>query len=197
MRTHRSILLVALSVLVGLFLVSCVGPKVVPEDRYYRLPEPKASKAGPLLFSGTIGVARLKTAGLLNERSILYTEKSRPLELRRSHYHHWQEAPATLIQKNLFAYLKNVGVAEDVVFYDPGMRADQVVSGRLLTFERQQNGFTVQAAVGMELAVSGKGKIYKAVAAAKNDSMAATAQAFGEALGMIYAEFLKDVSIGM
>ena len=179
---------------VGLSLVSCMSPKQLPEDRYYRLPLYQGDAAVNFVLVGTVGVARIETLGLLNERSILYSDQQSPLELMRYHYHHWQEAPATLIQKNLRAYLERGGSAHSAVLYEPGHRVDQLIVGRLLQFERQLTGGGAQVVVQLELGLEQQaGKTYQAEAVCRDKSMPATAEAFGRALEGIYRDFLDDI----
>jgi ABC-type uncharacterized transport system auxiliary subunit len=179
---------------VGLALVSCMSPKQLPEDRYYRLPLYQGDHAANPVLAGTVGVARIQTLGLLNERSILYSDQQNPLEVMRYHYHHWQEAPATMIQKNLRVYLQQSGSVENAVLYEPGLMVDQVIVGRLLQFERQLTGGGAKVVVQLELGLEQQpGKIYQAEAACSDKSMSATAEAFGRALEGIYRDFLADI----
>ena len=184
-----------LMAVVGLGLVSCMSPKQLPEDRYYRLPLYQGEHVANPVFAGTVGVARIETVGLLNERSILYSDQQNPLELKRYHYHHWQEAPATLIQKNLRAYLQQSGSVERVMLYEPGHRVDQVIVGRLLQFERQLSGGSAKVVVHLEVGLEQQpGKVYQAEVACSDKSMSATAKAFGQALEEIYRDFLADIT---
>lgn len=177
--------------LLFLSLTACMAPKMVPEDRYYRLPDQEAQTRNVPVVHGILGVERLKTVGLLNERAMIFVGDN-PLELTLARYHHWQEAPATLIQKNLTGYLARSKAADTVVLYEPGMKVDGLISGRLLRFERREKGATPQVAVSMELAFNGKAKTYDAAVPCVDCSMPAAAQAFGKALRQIYEAFLAD-----
>ena len=184
-----------LMVAVTLGLVSCMSVKQLPQDRYYRLPLHKIEPAASPVFSGTVGVGRIETMGLLNERSILYSDQQSPLEIMLYRYHLWQEAPATLIQKNLRAYLQQSGLVERAVLDNPGQMVDQLIIGRLLQFERQLIDGGTQVVVQLELGLEPQsGNVYQGVEACADQSMAATADAFGRALEKIYRNFLRDIS---
>ncbi|MDH5523915.1 MAG: ABC-type transport auxiliary lipoprotein family protein [Desulfobulbaceae bacterium] len=179
---------------VALSLVSCMSAKQLPEDYFYRLPLYQGSSAAKPSLAGMVGVARIETLGLLNERAILYSDQQNPLELRRYRYHHWQEAPASLIQKHLRTYLQQSGAAPGAVLYEPGLVVDQLIRGRLQQFERQLTGSGAKVVVRLELGFAQQaGRVYQAEVACTEMSMSATAEAFGRALAEIYQAFLAEL----
>lgn len=198
MDIHRHSLLLLCATL-ALLLVSCASQGPVPEDRFYRLPVPPAQQEAIPALAAVLGVGRLRSDGLRDERAILYLHSERPLELRRYHYHHWVDAPTRMLQEHMIAYLRQAHGAAEVLRYTPGMQVDKVVGGRLLRFERVLGAGAGTVVVEMELGL-GDGRypqqglrVYRAEVEAGADSMHATVQAFGLALQQIYRQFLQQV----
>lgn len=197
MRARMLISLLALVLIVG-----CVGgPTVVPEDVYYRLPEPGSVKAmARPLVEGRLGVDRIETDGLHQERALLYVDADRPHELRRYHYHYWTGAPGRVVQDHLIAYLRAADAAGAVSRHEPDTEVDAVVTGRLLRFERVLDG-GAGVAVTVELTyrepAAGPLRLrreYTVRRPARNETMAATVEAFGTALQAAYGEFLAELT---
>lgn len=180
----------------------CVGGRtVVPEDVYYRLPGPGSvtAMAQPLVEE-RLGVDRIEADGLHQERALLYVDAERPYELRRYHYHYWIDAPGRVVQDHLIAYLRAAGAAGAVSRHEPDTAVGAVVTGRLLRFERVLDG-GARVAVTLELTyrAPASGPVilrreYTARRSARNETMAATVEAFGEALQAVYDKFLAELS---
>lgn len=184
-------------------LAACASQGPVPEDRYYQL-SPVAQEKGRLtsaatLLPGRLGVGRLKTDGLRDERTLLYVQQGQPLQIRRYHYHHWVDAPTRMIQQHMLAYLRAAGAATEVVQYQPGIRVDYEVRGRLVRFERLLSDGHGKVLVELELelrhgARSGTAPLlYRAEIEPEDDTLYAAAVAYSAALQEIYAHFLADM----
>ncbi|NIP73550.1 MAG: ABC transporter [Gammaproteobacteria bacterium] len=197
-RGRRAALFGAATVL----LAACVGVQPpVPEDRFYRLPDTDGSEhlQEPLL-DGTVAVARPTAGGLHHERAVLYIDSERPLEIRRHNYYFWGDSPPRLIQAHLLSYLRAVGVGERVMPFDPAVRADHVISGRLLRFERLLGPQGPAVVVSLELQLGAGGKsargpadTYTITRPVTDDSVSAAAQGFGAALEEIYGRFVAKL----
>ena len=184
-----------------ILLQACVGSSPVPPDRYYRLQDPaNVAKLSQPLISKTLGIKRLRADGLHSGRAIVYVDRKSPLELLRYHYHHWVESPSHLIQDNMVAYFRAIGLAKKIVRYDSVKQADMLISGELLRFERILTDDGPQVLVTMELHYGqGSGhssrwdNTYSARIKANGPKLYATIEAFSKALEMIYIEFTKDL----
>lgn len=196
----RASLVRALTVVLLAALGGCIGKvPAIPEDHYYRLPDPDPQPlAKP--FAGTVAVALPVADGLHTERAVLYSRRDRPLEIRRHHYYFWAESPPRLIQEHLIAYLRAARAADTVVRAEAGDHSDIRIETRLLRFERLVGTASPEVLVELELGVrrgqSGmvsQRHVYRARAPVGDDTLYASAQAFGRALESIYARFLTDV----
>lgn len=77
----------------------------------------------------TIRVDLLRSDGLHDEMTILYTNTDTPLELHRYHYNHWTDSPPRLIQESLLKYLRKPRLVQNVMRYDPGQQMDGTIDG--------------------------------------------------------------------
>lgn len=203
LRNLRTLNRIWLPVVLVTGLTACASQGPVPEDRYYQLSpaqykeQPSTSVTAPL--AGRLGVGRLRSDGLRDERTLLYVQQERPLEILRYHYHHWVDAPTRLIQQHMLAYLRTAGVATEVVQFQPGIRVEHKVKGRLVRFERMLAGGGGRVLVELELGLHSGADTdlalvrYRAEVVAQDDSLHATVVAFSVALEQIYARFLDDI----
>ena len=84
---------------VGFVLAGCGAPPV-PDDHFYRLGEVSSTqKFAQPLIDGKLLVEMPLAAGIRRERAILYSEDPAHVELRRYHYHHWEDQPPRLLQR--------------------------------------------------------------------------------------------------
>lgn len=182
-------------------LAGCARQAPVPANHFYRLAvaPPKTALAKPVL-SGVLGVAPPVAHGLRGERAMLYVDARRPLEVRRYHYHFWVDTPPRLLQQQLIAYLRAAHVARQVVSSDSSAGTRELVTGRLLRFERLQGADGVQAVVAMELDLQGGRSgnvrrigVYRAEVRARDRSMYASVEAFNQAVARVYAAFVRDL----
>lgn len=183
-----------------LFVSGCVGPRVVPEDHFYRLADLQPDKKlDTPLIKGALAVSRIRTTGLYGERAILFVDEKQPLELRRSRYHFWQDTPGLLIQENLQSYLRKAGFADKVVLAESGMKTDALLVGRLLRFE-SFTGSSDMVFVTMELGlrpadqkIPDWSKDYSVSVPIKGTGVSAKIEAFGVALKQVYDAFIRDL----
>ena len=193
----------AVPALLVLVAAGCTGNFAeLPEDRFYRLPQPAPQRAAAQV-AGTIAVALPSSDGLHAERALLYSRHDRPLETLRHHYYFWTESPPRLVQEHLIQYLRSAGVAEHVVRAEAAPGSGLRLEARLLRFERLVGGDPPQVLVELELGWHGRSadmpparRTYRALEAAADDSIYASVQAYGNALADIYARFLRDMPPG-
>jgi ABC-type uncharacterized transport system auxiliary subunit len=203
MRAARTTTLLAgvliLSSLAGCTIFGNAPP--IPDDRYYLLPYDSGPPADhPPLLRGLVAVERPRADGLHSERAMLYIDPSRPLEIRRYHYHFWSDSPPALIQTDMVNYFAHTDFASRVLRSANGVSPDYVVEGRLLRFERILYSDGPKVAVSLQLELSkpsGGGQLwvqtYSEQAKAKGNTMHATVEAYDAALKAIYKKFENDV----
>ncbi len=193
----RGLLLATILVLTG----ACAQQGPVPQDHFYRLIVGPAENpfAGPHL-KGTLEVERLAGDGLVAGRPIIYSEAATPNRLREYNYRLWTEAPTVMLRDQLVAYLRSAKAATTVL--TPEMRTipDYVLGGKIRRLEKVI-GSPPQVVVELELAIrrTRDSRIvfldtYKAQVDAENDSIGAAVAAMNQALGQVYARFVKDLS---
>jgi uncharacterized lipoprotein YmbA len=202
-------------VMMAVLLSGCMSPVKVPEDRFYRLPPISEIARTGTHIDGVVGVGRIMVGDLYRERSMLYIDEARPLELRRYHYRYWTETPGELVQQYLMNYLQSVNAADSVVRYTgtfagmnvTGMKRAPatvagVIDGRLVRFERRINHTQVKIQVSLALQYRDSRKPdhpvferqYSREVVAANNSMQASVVSFGDALQQIFADFLRDIT---
>ena len=190
LRLVRTLLVLAVS--------GCVsGP--APTDHHYRIdvgaPEAPAAKR----LSGILQVDRLRADALAGERQILYREGSDGSEIREYTYHRWSDPPDILLQTKLVTFLDEAGAAQVVIPATARVQPDYLVSGRLHDFEQVlDSDARVSVEIHLTLA-SSDGEIlinqrYREERTATDRTVAAAADAFGEAVHDIFERFLADLS---
>ncbi|NOZ38371.1 MAG: hypothetical protein GXP11_09985 [Gammaproteobacteria bacterium] len=195
---------VCLLLTLSLSLGGCIGGANVniPRDHYYRLPATTAIK--PLtvpLLAGTLAISTVQTSGMLHERAILFVREQQPLEVNPYHYYYWVNTPASLLQQHLLDYLRLKKFARDQHRYRSDNPADFRLEAELLQFERYIRKHSAEARVTLELVLRDNHskrillrKRYQQKIKTRSADMADTANAFGEALAIIYKQFSKDVA---
>ena len=186
--------------LLSFFITSCMAPQKLPQDHYYRLPELTGAPLAEPVFQGLLGVTRMRTDGMLNERAMLYVEEQRPVEIHRSKYNYWQEVPSVLIQKDMVSYFDRIQAAGQVVSAGTGMGVDWRITGHLLRFEMVHGKDESRVRVDLELVAAKRGgqdqriiKNYRMSKICADNSISAAAETFGLVLHEIYDQFLHDV----
>ena len=108
-----SLIFVSLS-MAGILISSCTQPPP-PQNHFYRLgtPEPHiVHQNAPL--QGKIMIKTMRADGLASQRPIVYSEKTRPFEVRQYNYHYWFEAPPTMLQLQLIDHFRTARAAKTI-----------------------------------------------------------------------------------
>ena len=190
-----------LLILLFLLPTACMSSRQLPQDHYYRLPQRQQNALSAPLFKGVLAVAQPKSEGILNERTMLFVEANRPLEIQRSHYHLWQQAPARLIQHDLVDYLHQSKVANEVIYFEDGPdRAEVMLESRLLTFEEELDGADSEVKIRITFTLRKSEskavvwhKTYQGSKASRSKQPQEATQAYGKLLSKIYTELLSDL----
>lgn len=190
---------------VGLALLVLAGcsSAPVPEDSFYRvgdLPEPG------LVFDqypidGRLLVELPRAAGIRRQRGILYSEDPDHVELRRYHYHYWEDAPPEMLQRRLIERLRDAEVAPTIT-ERMTTRVDSRLQTRLRRFERDVDGSSAHAVVTVDFVLfdgSGQGDAlfrgsYTRRVPADSMRMIDTARAFTRAVDGVIDEFLAQLA---
>lgn len=190
------------AVLAVLILAGCSSAPI-PEDSFYRigdLPEPG------LVFEqypidGRLLIELPRAAGIRRQRGILYSEDPDHVELRRYHYHYWEDAPPEMLQRRLIERLRDAEVAPTIT-ERLTTRVDRRLRTRLRRFERDVDGTSAHAVVTLEFVLfdgSGQGDAlfrgsYTRRVAASSMRMIDTARAFTQAVDGVIDEFLSQLA---
>ncbi|MGA1867929.1 MAG: ABC-type transport auxiliary lipoprotein family protein [bacterium] len=203
MAQDRIVCVICIGLLMSLCFsgAGCIGQMTVPEDHFYTLPEVPPEGGALPITEGTLAVDKLQAHGLYKERSLLYVLSDKPLELQRYYYRHWANSPSYLIQENLLAYLRTGNWAQKVIRYKSGMKADKIIRGQLLRFERivDKENVSIMASLELQLlngdspALPLINNTYSARINAADSSIYATVEAYAKALKQIYDGFINDI----
>jgi len=186
--------------LVLVLLTACGSPGPVPEDHFYRLPDPSAEVQGSL-NAEVILVEPFSVSGLVRERPIMFMQSAGSVELERYNYHLWYESPGYMLQQHLADYLRSAGLADNVTT-SRNLPPDIVISGELYEFmhvrDSNDNGEVI---VKLELMLRNRHdreelwqSLYNEQEAVNGNDMNAVVAAFGRALDRIYQDFLERAS---
>lgn len=189
---------------VGLFLIGCGAPPV-PDDHFYRLGNPESGQAfAEPLIEGKLLVEMPLAAGIRRERAILYSEDPAHVELRRYHYHLWEDQPPRMLQRRLVDRLATAGVAAavtDQLSPDTAYR----LRVRIERFERELDAGGASAAVALRFqlirghrqAVPLFDRSYSERVGADSGEMPATVTAFARAIDRVVDRFLIDLKAAL
>lgn len=190
-----------LNMLFMLALTACsISGEPVPQDHFYRLPQIKSEPRHSSVMD-SLQLVSVTADGLYNERSLLYVDASRPLEIGRYHYHYWIESPRTLVSKYMVEAIKASNVA--MYFIGPGAKGsgNASMSIKIVHFERiiDDSGFSVQVALLVNLNYRAAKadywqKLYSHEQAVDSSDMQDTARAFGDALNSISQMLINDLA---
>jgi ABC-type uncharacterized transport system auxiliary subunit len=179
-------------------LAGCAsGP--APVDHYYRIDVRSPANRSAHRLAGNLQVDRLRVDALAGERHILYRSSGDASEIRQHPYHRWSDPPAILIQTALVSYLDSAEVAEVVMTATARVQPDFVISGRLSRFEQVLDP-SVRVVVELQLTLtSSDGRVlvnerYQEERGPSSSDVAASADAFAEAVNGIFGRFLADLS---
>jgi cholesterol transport system auxiliary component len=183
----------------ALSLAAC-SPPTVPDVTYYRLPPlgtvPRLATPLSVL---PIEVATFRAEGVYAEQSVLYATTPEGGALRAYHYQLWSDPPSRSLQERLTNRLRDSGVAPLVTDRLPASVQALRIQGRIRRYERVQQAQGAIVQVEFEMRVeqdSGEPLLeqsYSAQQTAADDTMAATVQAFGNAVDATFAKFQTDL----
>jgi len=169
-----------LAVLVG--VAGCLGGPA-PRDHVYRLQvEPPRSARNAPAFPGTLEVGRVWGNALTRGRPILHSDSDRAVEVTPHDYHLWVDSPTLLLQRELTAFLRQAGLAKEVVTSDANFPVDWVVTGFIERLAEANRGRLVLR------------KTYRAEQPSDGAGVLAAVQAFGTAVGSIFESFAADAA---
>lgn len=181
-------------------LTAC-SPATVPDVTYFRLPTPTPLPHGDKpLTSLPIEVQVFRAEGIYAEQALLYSANDNATELRTYHYQLWSDPPSRGLQARLTNMLRSSGVSNLVTDTLPASDQALRVQGKIIRYERVQNGQTFSAHVAFDIRVeqdSGEPVLeqtYDGDADATGVTIGATVQAFGTAVDQAFAKFYGDLA---
>ena len=187
----------AVAVLAMGALAACSSDPV-PRDVFYRLGAPATAPAragGPI--AGTLEVAPLRSAGIVNERAILYREGA--TQLLQYSYHSWVEPPTAMLQRSLIEVLRTAQAFQNVVSPDMRLDRDYEIRGELKQWEQVRATNTV--AIDMEFTLRRVRdnqllllKSYRSDMPAAGEGIEAVTAAFTRGTDAIFAQMLADLA---
>lgn len=179
-------------VLIALVLHGCGAPAKIAKDRFYRLTVPETPAPGVVAFDGVLVVEEVIADGLLNERPIVYSRASAPVELFQYNRHLWADPPPRLLQALTVEALRRHGIARVVTTPRLGVSGDWSLVAKVKRFELVF-GTPSRVAVSMEFALLGadarRTPLITSLAVERemeNDSVGAATRAMSEALAEIH-----------
>lgn len=179
---------------------SCSAPSV-PDVTYFRLPSPAAlPHADKPLTSLPIEVETFRADGIYAEEALIYAADPAGTALRTYHYQLWSDPPSRGLQDRLTRLLRDSGLSILVTDTLPASTQALHIQGRIIHYERVQNGATYIARVGFEMRVEQDNgepvleQTYSADANAADATIGATVQAFGTAVDDAFAKFYTDLA---
>ncbi len=184
-----------------LMLSACTQPPL-PKDHYYRLGG-IGSNDGPFAtpFKGILEVDRFLADGLVGGRSLLFTEIGKEQEVQEYHYHLWTEAPPSLIQVSLIAYLRDIKAADNITTPEMRLNPDYVISGRIRHLERIIGGSQPKVLVELELGLKKMAddklifvETYRQEVTHNDENVFTAVAAMNQAVASIFKRFTADIT---
>ncbi len=158
-------------------VMGCSGG-AVPQDHFYRLPvDVPESLAAPQL-PGILLVERFAADAVTSQRPVAFAEQPDVYDLKQYHYHIWADAPPKLLQEATVDYLRERGVAEQVMTAEARVLAGHLLTGKIKHLEHLR-GKTPQVNVRVEFALT-----------RLRDNQLLWSESFGE------AQSVDDASVG-
>jgi cholesterol transport system auxiliary component len=187
-------------ILLTITLAAC-SPATVPDVTYFRLPTPTPLPHGDKpLTSLPIEVQTFRAEGIYAEQALIYSNNDSATELRTYHYQLWNDPPSRGLQSRLTNMLRSSGISMLVTDTLPASDQALRVQGRIIRYERVQNGQAFTAHVAFDMRVeqdSGEPVLeqtYSGDADAAGATIGATVQAFGTAVDQAFAKFYGDLA---
>ncbi len=172
----------------------------MPQDHYYRLNLTAPVKMSLPPLPGILAVKRFAADGMLQGRSIAYSQPGNPSEVKNYHYHHWVDIPPLMLQEELLDYLRAANTAPDVIAGDSDINPDYLIKGRIKRLERIA-GPVSEGLIELDLILMRATsrqmilhRVYHQKVKADNQTVIATVVAMNHALEKIYATFLDDLA---
>jgi ABC-type uncharacterized transport system auxiliary subunit len=190
-----------LPVVILIGAAGCLGGPA-PRDHVYRLRvEPPRSALDAPAFPGTLEVGRIWGNALTRGRSILRSDSERAVEVIPYDYQLWVDSPTLLLQRELSAYLRQTGLAKEVVTSDTNTSAGWVVTGFIEHLDHLTGVSPPRVLVELELRLAGADrgrlllrKTYRAEQPCDGPGVPAAVQAFDTAVGSIFERFAADAA---
>jgi ABC-type uncharacterized transport system auxiliary subunit len=192
---------IVLSVLLSLILGGCASTASIPEDRFYRLDpvHPRQVLSRPVLTGG-LAVDYVQADPLRSGRAVLYSDTRQPLQLQRYHYEFWIDQPPRMVRQALTSYLREAGVADQVVEFDTRTGSTYRLGVRLLKFEQilDQGSAGVELAIQVSLATGSPDvllwtQVYEQSQTSTSRQMHDMASAMQSALDGLFADLQTDL----
>jgi len=181
-------------------LAACGSVAPVPEDQFYRLKVQTPSKAGKVLFPGTLEIDRFVADGLTAGRPIVYSEAGKAYQVKEFHYHFWTQPPTVMLRDELVSYLRARKVADLVVTPEMRGNPDYLLTGKIKQLEKIV-GSPPKTVLEIELGLrmAGGGKIlflqsYRMEAVSDGSGVDAAVKSLNTTLTAIYKKFVDDLS---
>ncbi|MCP3689978.1 MAG: hypothetical protein GY784_16360 [Gammaproteobacteria bacterium] len=182
-----------------MLLAGCVSSDPVPENSFYRMTELHPAQVKPSAqLPGVVLVERVKAFGILRERPLLYSFEKSPEAIKQHHYHHWADAPTSLIREQLSAYLRSAKIATDIITDSRNRLADYRLRLELKQFERRllENG-EVEVLIALRVEIASKtnklSENYMVRKRHPTGSVLASVRQINAALAEIYAAMVEDI----
>lgn len=183
-----------------LILGGCFGGQPT-QDYYYRLnvPDPE-TRFNPTPLNGTLQVARPRADALTGERHLVYRQDGNISRLNHHAYHRWVDSPTLLLQQEMAHYLRKAGLAQQVVIPEMRVKADYILSCRMAKLERVLD-HSPRVILELELGITSMNdrqplllRSYREEQPSRNQDVAASINAYNQALSKILNRFLADAS---
>ncbi len=189
--------------LVIALLAGCVSSAPVPQNNFYRLTELQPAKIKQdSQLPGVLLVERVKAVGILRERPLLYSFEKSPEAVKQHHYHHWVDAPTSLIREQLSTYLRRGNLVADIVTETRNQQPDYRLRTELKQFERRllDNG-DVEILVALRIEAvsrdSSQSKNYLIKRRHQGNSVLASVREMNDALGEIYTAMVENIILAL
>ena len=183
-------------------LVGCGEQGVpVPSDRFHRLivGVPGTVHQTPPL-AGTLEVDRFRAAGVLQHRAIIFVERDNPNVMHQYHYQLWADAPTRMLQNATVGYLRDAGLADQVVITGLHIVPAYTLIGEIKKLEHVV-GSSPSVAVELEFGLQEhkEGRVvwvkgYAANRKVKDDSVGAATRAISESVQEILTSLSADLA---
>jgi ABC-type uncharacterized transport system auxiliary subunit len=181
-------------------LAGCFGSApAVPKEQYFRLIASAPAEQAGKRIKGGLEIVPFSGEGVMSERPLLFTaDNGRKLEQRN--YAYWTDAPPQMLRDQLVSYLRQAGVADNVVPSELRIETAYTVRGTIKRLE-QLVGDKDGAVISLEFAVIEKSndrlvlsKVYTSEKPISGEKIDDAAAALNDGLDEIFAAFAHDLA---